>query len=98
MQDSRFIDTGCPRRTTTDYLPILTGIQPAKFRRQRTTFSLAYCNLTDPDYPLHHVMVDSTNVYKDRLRSCHPFVPAALKLLRELSEMSTRAVQKTDYI
>ena len=48
------IVTECLRPIPTDYLQILAGIQPAEFRRQGTTLSLAYRSLVDPKHLLHH--------------------------------------------
>ena len=42
-------------------------------------------------------MIGSTTVHEERLRSGHHFVPAASKMLNEISELSICATQRTDY-
>ena len=67
-----------------DYLPILVGIQPAELRRQGATLSLAYRILIDLKHLLHQLMVGPITTHEEKLRSQHPFVSAARKLLNEL--------------
>ena len=47
---------GYLRPTPTDYLPILSGIQPAELRRLGATHSLAYLRSLDPDHILHGLL------------------------------------------
>ena len=49
------IVTGCLRPTSMDYLPILSGIQPAKLHRLEATLSLTYRESLDPDHMLHGI-------------------------------------------
>ena len=42
-------------------------------------------------------MVEPTIVHEEKLRFCHPFMPAARNLLNELSKLSIRAAQWTVY-
>ena len=42
-------------------------------------------------------MLEPTTVHIQERRSRHPFVPAASKLLNELSKLSIQAAQWTDY-
>ena len=49
------IVTGCLHPTTTNYMPILAGIQPAEFCQQGA-FSLAYYSLMNSKHLLHQLM------------------------------------------
>ena len=52
----------------------------------------------DPNYLPHQTILGPATVHEESIRSHHPFVPAAWKLLRELLfELSIRAAQWTDY-
>ena len=59
--------------------------------------ALVYWTLLDPKYLLQQLVVESTAVYKVILQSRHHFLRAARKLLNELSKLSIRAAQWTDY-
>ena len=91
------IVTGCLRPTPTDYLPVLAGIQPAELRRLGATLSLAYRGSLDPGHILHELLAGSLHCYRERLKSRRPFVPAARKLLQDLTELDIRAAQWTDF-
>ena len=45
LNDAMCIVTGCLRPTPTDYLPVLSGIEPAEICQQAATLSLAYRRL-----------------------------------------------------
>ena len=96
LNDALRIVTGCLRPTPTDFLPILSGIQPAELRRLGATLSLANRGTLDPDHILHGHLAGSPDVRQERLRSRRPFVPAARKLLNDLSELGIRAAQWTN--
>ena len=85
--------TGLP----TDYLPVLAGIQPAELRRLGVTLSLAYRSSLDPDHILHELLAGFPDGYRERLKFRRPFVPAARKLLQDLTELDIRAAQWTDF-
>ena len=68
--------------------PALSGIQPAELRRQGTTLSLANRSSLDPGQ-----LTEPQATSKQRLKSRHPFAPAARKLLHNLSELGIRAAQ-----
>ena len=87
------IVVGCLRPTPTDYLPTLTGIYPVELQRQGTTLALENHCVMDPNHLLHQLMVWSTPVQAERLRSQYPFELVARKLLSELSEMSIHAAK-----
>ena len=80
-----------------DYLPVLAGIQPAELRRLGATLSLAYRGSLDPGRILYELLVGFTHGYRERLKSRRPFVPAARKLLQDLTELDIRAAQWTDF-
>ena len=89
--------TGCLRPTPTDYLSILSGIQPAELRRLRAVLSLAYRESIDPDHILFSLLSGSLDVRLERLRSRRSFVPAARNLLNKLARLDIRASQWTNY-
>ena len=69
LNDALRIVTGCLRPTPTDHLLILSGIQPAEFRRMAATLSLAHHGSLDPDYILHDLLSGSSDTRQVRLRS-----------------------------
>ena len=95
LNDALRIITGCLRPTPTEDLPVLAAIQPAELRRLGTTLSLANHAIHDPDHVLHGQLVGHQNAHLGRLRSRHPFVPTAWKLLRSLSKLDIRVKQWT---
>ena len=97
LNDALRIVTGCLRPTPTDYLPVLAGIQPAELRRLGATLSLAYRGSLDPGHILYELLAGSTHGHRGRLKSRCPFVPAARKLLQNLTELDIRAAQWTDF-
>ena len=52
LNDALRIVTGCLRPTSTDYLPVLSGIQPVELRRLGATLSLAHRGSLEPDHIL----------------------------------------------
>ena len=97
LNDALRIVTGCRRPTPTDYLPLLAGTQPAELRRLGATLFLAYRGSLDPDHILHELLAGSPDGHRERLKSRRPFVPAAWKLLQDLTELDIRAAQWTDF-
>ena len=97
LSDALRIVTGCFRRTPMEDLPVLAGIQPAKLRRLGATLFLANRAIHNPDYVLHRQLVGQQDVHLGRLRSIHPFVPAAWKLLGSLSKLDIRVKQWTKH-
>ena len=95
LNDALRIATGCLRPTPTDYLPVLAGIQPAELRRLGATLSVAYRGSLDPGHIFYELLAGSTHGYRERLKSRRPFVPAARKLLQDLTELDIRAAQWT---
>ena len=56
LNDAWHIVTGCLRPTPTNYLPILSDIQPAELCRLGATLSLAYRGFLKPDHMLHGLL------------------------------------------
>ena len=96
LNDALRIVTGRLRPTPTDNLPVLSGIQSAELRRQGATLSLANRSSLNPGHILHGLLTESQTASKERLKSRRPFVPAARKLLNNLSELGIRAAQWTN--
>ena len=82
--------TGCLRPTPTDNLFVLSGITPTELCRKRATRFLA-CRAQEPGHLLHDRLTSHIYGGYRQLKSRHPFVPAALQLLRDASELGTSA-------
>ena len=91
LNDALRIVTRCLRPTPTDYLPVLSGIQPTELRRMGATLSLAYRGSLNPDHILYGLLIGSSDTRQVRLRSRRPFVPGARNLLENLSRFGIRA-------
>ena len=94
LNDALRIVTACLRLTPTDHLPILSEF---KLRRLGATHSLVYCGFVDPNHMLHGFSSGSSDAPQKRLRSRHPFVPAARNLLNNLARLDIRASEWTNY-
>ena len=88
--------TGCLRPTPLDNLSVLAGIQPPEFRREEATLSLARRAL-NPDHLIHSRLCDLVDGHPRRLKSRHPFVPAALRLLDDSNNQSIPAAGWADH-
>ena len=97
LNDALRIVTGCLRSTPTEDLPVLAGIQPAELRRLGATLSLTNCAIHDPDHVLHGQLVGLQDAHLGGLRSRCPFVPAAWRLLSNLSKLDIRVKQSTKH-
>ena len=97
LKDALRIVTGCLRPTPTDYLPVLSGIQPAELRQMRATLSLAYRGSLDPDHILYGLLSGSSYTRQVRLRSRRPFVPAVWNLSDNLARLGIRASEWTNH-
>ena len=86
-----------PAPTPTDHLLILSGIQPAELRRLGATLSLAHRGSLDPNHILYGFLSGSSGVRQERLRSRHPFVPAARNLLDNLAGLGIRGSEWTNH-
>ena len=97
LNDALRIVTGCLRPTPTDHLPVLSGIQPAEFRRLGPTLCLAYRESLDPNHILYGLLSGSSDNRQVRLRSRRPFVPGARNLLDNLAKLGIRGSEWTNY-
>jgi len=76
INDALRIMTGCLRPTPADNLPILAGIQPVEFRRNGVILSVVH-RAMEPGRLLHSTVTSTPSGNAQRLKSRHPFVPAA---------------------
>ena len=83
----------CVQLQRTVYL----SLQASSRLSYAATLSLAYRGSLDPDHILYELLSGPPDAHRERLKSRHPFVSAAQKLLHELSELDIRAAQWTDY-
>ena len=97
LNDALCIVTGCLRPTSTDHLPVLSGIQPAELRRLGATLSLAHRGSLNPDHILYGLLSGSSDTHQVILRSRRPFVPAARNLLNNLARLGIRASEWTNH-
>ena len=97
INDAVRIVTGCLHLTPADNLAILTGNQPAELRRNGATLSPAR-RTKQPGHLPHSALTcpPSTNAW--RLKSRHPFEPAAAQQLISSSDNSNiRAAHWADH-
>ena len=103
LNDALRIVTGCLYPTSTDHLPVLSGIQPAEIRQLGATLSLAHRGSLEPDHIFYGLLSGSSDIRQVRLRSRRLFVPAARNLLDNLARLGIRASEwknhkwKTEY-
>jgi len=96
INDALRIVTGCLRPTPTDNLPILAGIQPAELRRRGATLSLGR-RAMEPGNLLHSALTHPSGAAALRLKSRHPFLPAAQQLVSLSDNNNIRAAQWADH-
>jgi len=96
INDALRIVTGCLRPTPADNLPILAGIQPAELRHSGTTLSLTR-RAMEPGHLLHSALPRPSGAPARRLKSRHPFVPAAQQLISFSDNNNIRASQWADH-
>ena len=97
LNDALRIVTGCLRPTPTDYLPILSGIQPAELCQMGATLSFAYRGSLDPDHILYGLLSWSSDARQVRLISRTLLVSAARNLLDNLARLGIRASEWTNH-
>ena len=97
LNDALRIVTGCLRLIPTDHLPVLSGIQPAEFRRMEATLPLAHRGSLVPDHILYGLLSGFSDTRQVRLRSRRPFVPGAWNLLNNLARLGIRASEWTNH-
>jgi len=90
------IVTGYLRLTPGDNLPILAGIQPAELRRNEATLYLER-RAMEPGHLLHTVLTRPSSANAQRLKSRHPFVPAAQQLISLSDNNNIRAAYWADH-
>ena len=66
-----------------NHLQILSGIQPTEVCRLGLTLPLAKHGTLDSEHILHGQLARSPDVHHEQLKSRHPFVPTASKLLSD---------------
>ena len=59
--------------TPTHLLPVLSGIAPAKLRRNYVSNKISYHAWANKEHPLHSMVPDPQNLRPQRLKSRHPF-------------------------
>ena len=97
LNDALRIVTRCLHPTPTDHLPILLGIQPSELCRLGATLSLSKRGTLDLDHISHGQPAGLPDMLQKRLKSRHPFVPAARKLLNDLSTLGIRTARWMNY-
>ena len=88
--------TGCLRLTPAANLPILSGIQPADFRRNGATLSLTPRAMKLGPL-LHAALTRLSSVDARLLKSRHPYVPAAQELISSSDNNNSRAAHWADH-
>jgi len=96
INDALPIVTGCLPPTPADNLPILAGIQPAELRRSEATLSLGRCAM-ELGHLLHSALTRPSSAAARRLKSRHPFVPAAQQLISFSDNNNLSATQWADH-
>ena len=90
------IVTGCLLPTPTDYLKVLAGIPPAELCRRQAKLTLA-CRALEPDHLFRHKIISPELRQSRRLKSRHPFVPAAREPLFNLNQLDIRATDWAEH-
>ena len=67
------IITGCVKTTPTHLLPVLSGIAPAKLKRNYVTNKISYHAWVNKEHPLHSLIPHPQSLRPQRLKSRHPF-------------------------
>jgi len=97
INDALRIVTGCLLRPIpADNLPILAGIQPAELRRNGATLSLAR-RAMEPAHFLHTALTCPSIAKARRLKSRHPFLPAAQHLISSSDNNNIHTAQWADH-
>jgi len=96
INDALRIVTGCLRPTPADNLPILAGTQPAELRRRGATLSLGR-RAMEPGHLRRSALTRPSGAAAQRLKSRHPFVPAAQQLISFSDNNNIHAALWTDH-
>jgi len=97
INDALRIVTGCLRPTSADNLPTLAVIQPAELRRSGTTLTLGR-RVMEPGHLLHSAFSRPSSAVARRLKSRHPFVPAAQQLISFSDNNNIHAAQRASMV
>jgi len=97
INDALLIVTSCLRPTPVDNLPILAGIQRAELRRNGATLSLAR-RAMEPGHLLHSALTRPSGANSRRLKSRHPFPPAAHHLIISFDNNNIRTPFWEDHL
>ena len=79
LNDTMRIITGCVKPTPTHFLPVLSGIAPAKLRRNYVTNKIYHHVSVNKEHPLHSLVPDPQSLRPQRLKSRHLFYRRAAK-------------------
>ena len=82
INDAFFIKTACLYLTPIDNLYVLAGILPIALRLKRAMLSLTR-QVQRPEHILNESFLSSPHRGHRQLKSRHPFLPAALELLKD---------------
>jgi len=85
---SRFGTKRCFHPTPIGNLFVLAGVTPTELCRKRATLCVAR-HAMDPKHFLHYRLLFTPTTQQRELKSRHPFVPAALKLLKDLNKFKS---------
>ena len=73
LNNTMRIITGCVKPTPIHLLPVLSGIAPAKLRRNYVTNKISHHAWVNKEQPLHSLVPDLQSLRPQRLKSRHPF-------------------------
>ena len=73
LNDTMRVITGYVKSTPTHLLPVLSGIAPAKLRRNYITSKIFHHAWAKKEHPLHSLVPDSQSLRPQRLKSHQPF-------------------------
>jgi len=90
IHESLRLVTGCLRPTPIDNLFVLAAITSTELRRKGASLSLARRSM-DPEHRFCDQLLITPTTQQRELNTRHPFVPAALELLRDLDKSNTTA-------
>ena len=88
------LTTECLCTTSTDHLPMLSGIQSAELYLVRVAFFLEYRGSQDSDHTHYGFLSESSDTRQERLRSRLPFVAGSRNLLNNFARLGIRACQR----
>jgi len=96
IHDALRLVTRCLRPTPIDNLFVLADITPTELRQKRATLSLAR-RAMNREYIFHDRLLFTPTTQQRELKSRHPFVPTALKLLKDRDKSNITAAFWADH-